>query len=349
MKKIGLIFSIAIAIMFAFNASAQQVPQYSQYMLNPYLINPAVAGTADHYDIRAGYRRQWVGLTDRDKNGNVYDVSPSTFYLTAHGHIGKDHQRLRGRHKNQNSWHHGLGVQLIVDQTGPTSMNNFKGSYAYDMNIAKGTRISFGASVGFRSFGLDIDKIRLSDGSSGNIGNANLNNSPFNTRFMPDIGVGIWLYHKLFYFGASVDQLLAPSLGTNVTIYTRLNNGSELVNRLTQHYFITGGGIFHPSREIAVIPSLLLKANYYRDGFPVSLDMNVKVRYNNLVWGGLSYRTSDAFVVLVGVLINKSIEIGYSYDYTLSYLNINSSGSHEIMVGYRLEPRAHILSPSDFW
>jgi hypothetical protein len=51
----------------------QQRPQYTQHMINPFLVNPAVSGTEDYTDIRAGYRKQWVG----------FDGSPRTMYLSA--------------------------------------------------------------------------------------------------------------------------------------------------------------------------------------------------------------------------------------------------------------------------
>lgn len=355
MNTSKLVILILISSIGYNKLTAQQLPQFSQYMLNPYLINPAVGGTSDHYDIKAGYRNQWVGLTDKDQNGNVYSVSPQTIYATAHGHIGKDHQRLRGRHKNQNTWHHGVGLQVIADRTGPTSMNTFRASYAYDMSLTKYARISFGAFVGVQTWGIDASKIRLNDGT---------NNFPLtNTnKVLPDLGLGIWVYHKLYYIGLSVDQLLMSSLGAR-SIYTNYPNGNQIgtlrdngiVNRLTQHYYFTAGGIFHPSREIAVIPSFLVKSNLGSPAGGTSIDINTKVRYNNLVWGGLSYRfagnlaNSDAFVVLIGMLIDKRFDIGYSYDFTLSPLIANSYGSHELMVGYRLEPRAHVMSPSDFW
>jgi type IX secretion system PorP/SprF family membrane protein len=350
MKKIFL--SISVSLITAIGIKAQQLPHYSQYMLNPYLINPAVGGTSDHYDFKAGYRHQWAGIQSTDNNNQTSSAAPQTFYVTAHGHIGKDHQRLRGRHRNQNSWHHGLGVQFITDRTWAVNNNTFRASYSYDFSLSKTIRLSVGAALGIKSFGIDQNRIRLSDGSAG-VGSYTIQDL---NRVVPDMAIGFWMYHKLFYFGASVDQLLMMSLGDKTIYKTDINGvavdaqrNNNVVNRLTQHWFITGGGIFHPSREIAIIPSVLVKSSPFNSGTGVSVDFNAKVRYNNLVWGGLSYRSSDAFVVLVGVLLNKRIEVGYSYDYTLSYLNVVSNGSHEIMVGYRLEPRAHILSPSDFW
>ncbi|MDX2191379.1 MAG: type IX secretion system membrane protein PorP/SprF [Bacteroidota bacterium] len=348
MNKITKFF-VLVAILAAICTKvshAQQLPMYSQYMLNPYLINPAVAGTTDYFDFKAGYRYQWVGLKDPQTGESV---GPQTFYATGHGHIGKEHQRLRGRHRNQNTWHHGLGGQLVVDKTGPTSMTSFMGTYAYDFNINKSIRLSVAAQIGIKQFALDAGKIRLSTGEQG-VGNVPIQQlSPF---IMPDAAIGGWLYHKLWFAGLSIQQLFMNQFGQS---YYQTNvSGSSVVNRLTQHYFIYGGGIFHPNREIAIIPSVLVKSVF--GAFQgSSFDLNVKVRYMNFVWGGLSFRNSavfknsDSFSVFLGVLAAKRVEVGYSYDYALNALNVSTSGSHEIMVGYRFEPNAHIISPSDFW
>jgi hypothetical protein len=50
------------------------------------------------------------------------------------------------------------------------------------------------------------------------------------------------------------------------------------------------------------------------------------------------------------VLVDKKYEFGISYDYTInSSLRAKSNGSLELMFGYRIDPRAHVMSPSDFW
>ncbi|MDX2196343.1 MAG: type IX secretion system membrane protein PorP/SprF [Cytophagales bacterium] len=341
MKKI---IPLIILIGVGFVSYSQQVPLFSQYMLNPYLVNPAVGGTSDHYDLKLGFRQQWVGI----------DGAPQTYYLSGHGHVGKDHVRLRGRHRNQNSWHHGLGFVILGDRTGPISQYTVRPSYAYDMAINRQIRISFGVALGVKLFNINGSLLEPYDKGTFDYTLANSRNT-----IAPDGSIGAWIYHKYWYAGASIDQIFFAGLkspydgfvvkntqtGTAESYYAP--SDVNLVNRLTQHYYITGGGIFHPSREIAIIPSAMIRTAYGGGGF--AIDVNTKVRYNNLVWGGMSLRNLSEFAVLIGVLLNKKFEIGYSYDYTLSLLSAKSNGSHEILLGYRLEPRAHILSPSDFW
>lgn len=342
MKKIILPLLLASLL-----SVGQQLPQYTQYMLNPYLINPAVAGTTDHFDIKLGYRNQWMGFnSNADAGVGNYQVAPITMYATAHGHIGKDHQRLRGRHKNQNAWHHGVGVQVIRDRTGPTSHTTVQGSYSYDMSLKKNLRLSFGAFVGVRQWSIDGEKIRLSDGSTGA---GTVTTAVDLSALLPTISFGAWLYHKLWYAGLSI--LDAVPFKTSQSAYKDVQNtNTSISNKLSQHYFLTFGVMFHPNRDIAIIPSILFRPTL---GVPIgssSFDFNTKVRYKNMLWGGLSVRSSDAFAVLAGILIDKKFEIGLSYDYTINgSLKAKSSGSFEILVGMRIDPRAHVISPSDFW
>src|SRR5690554_3159577 len=117
MKKI--IISGLLLLFFA-TVYAQQRPQYTQYMINPYVLNPAVAGIEDYIDIRAGYRNQWVGFSG----------APRTFYLSGHTPIGRD-KCINSRVKNTSGGYHGIGAYISGDKTGPSSRTTINISYAY--------------------------------------------------------------------------------------------------------------------------------------------------------------------------------------------------------------------------
>src|SRR5437868_12722466 len=133
MKKIHCIFFIFLAL----HVAGQQKPHYTQYILNQYIINPALSGIENYIDIKASHRLQWVGLLD----------APVTTYITIHGPIGKSDLKTTATSfqvpgenpRGKKYWeeytasrpHHGWGVQVINDRTGP--LNNFSafGTYAY--------------------------------------------------------------------------------------------------------------------------------------------------------------------------------------------------------------------------
>eukprot|EP01035_Chromulina_nebulosa_P056849 gene56849-77913_t len=136
--------------MAGFAATAQQRPHYTQYILNNYIINPAVAGIENYTDIKASHRHQWVGIQD----------APVTTYLTIHGSIGKEDDRTTTSSYEPNGdnprghayWqdyqsakpHHGWGVQVINDRTGPLNRFSAYGTYAYHLGISAKTSLAAG-------------------------------------------------------------------------------------------------------------------------------------------------------------------------------------------------------------
>ncbi len=330
-KYILLLLSVFGAGLFV--AQAQQKPQYSQYMLNNYLLNPAVAGTSEYYDIKAGYRDQWSGFKDNaDPSGAITNVAPRTFYLTAHAHLGQHIGPYRGKHRNEPKNFHGIGAMVVADKTAITSVTSYYVSYAFNMKMAENFRASLGAFVGAQQFSLDGSKARTKDPLS-TIGEGF-------TKTVPDATIGAWLYGTQWYAGASSHQVFQNKLS---------NDGSVSiagVNKLSAHFFATAGYMFKASKDFKIIPSVLVK---YVSPAPLSFDINLKTRYKEMVWVGASYRQDGSLVFLVGGVVKNLIEFGYAFDYNTSAIGKNYASSHEVLVGVRLQPQGRVTSPSDFW
>ena len=329
MKKHILLAAVCCSILFA--AQAQQRPQYSQYMLNNYLLNPAVAGTSEHYDIKAGYRDQWSGFKDNaDVDGKITNVAPRTFYVSAHAHLGQHIGPYRGKHRNEPKNFHGIGALVVADKTGPTSRTSYYVSYAFNMKMADNFRAALGAFVGAQQFKLDESAIRSRDLSIVGF-----------TKTVPDATVGLWLYGTEWYAGVASHQIFQNKLS--------FNDGSVGIageNKLSAHYFATAGYLFKASKDFKIIPSVLVK---YVSPTPISFDINLKTRYKDMVWVGASYRQDGSLVFLVGGVVKNLIEFGYAFDYTTSAIGKNYASSHEVLVGVRLQPQGRVTSPSDFW
>ena len=332
MKKHILLAALSCGVLFA--AQAQQRPQYSQYMLNNFLLNPAVAGTSEHYDIKAGYRDQWSGFKDNaDPNGTITNVAPRTFYASAHAHLGQHIGPYRGKHRNEPKNFHGLGALVVADKTGPTSRTSFYASYAFNMKMAENFRASVGAFVGAQQFKLDGTQLRYKDPL--------LTIGEGITKTVPDATLGIWLYGTEWYGGVSSHQIFQNKLS--------FNDGSVSIageNKLSAHYFATAGYLFKASKDFKIIPSILVK---YVSPTPVSFDVNLKTRYKDMVWVGASYRQDGSLVFLVGGVVKNLIEFGYAFDYTTSAIGKTYASSHEVLLGIRLQPQGRVTSPSDFW
>lgn len=291
--------------MFIKQMNGQQAPYYTQYMFNDYLINPAVAGTFNHFKIRANSRTQWIGITD----------APRTMSISGYGPF---------KEKDM-----GYGGYIYNDVTGPESRLTLGGTYAYNIAINDAWRISGGLSFGINQYRLDGTKMdfdddlydpAMSDGVKSKTG--------------LDANVGFYAYSTFYYVGLSAHQLL----GNKYDVHEEIDS-AQGISRLTQHVYLSGGANFILNRDFAVTPSALIK--YTSPGL-IEVDINAKVTYQRMVWAGLTYRfgsagyyTSDAIAVMAGYNYENKIYIGLAYDITLSDLRRYSSGTIEVMIGYQ--------------
>lgn len=212
---------IIVLVLLMCQLKAQQLPQYTQYMLNDFAINPAVAGKNDYADVRSNNRYQWVGITD----------APRTYMLTAHGPF---------RSKNM-----GLGIHLFTDIVGPTRRVGFNVSYAYHIKLKGETRISLGISAGILQWGIDGHKITLHDQGDDNLLNQYL------TVYLPDFGAGILVHNKKWYIGFSVPQLYQSQI--------KLYPGGDNKGTLVTQFNLNGAYKFNLGENFKIEPSFLAK------------------------------------------------------------------------------------------
>lgn len=284
---------------------AQQVPQYAQYMLNNYILNPAVSGTEDFYEVKSNNRYQWVGVTD----------APRTYVLSVHG-----------PHRKHNM---GFGGAVYSDVTGPTSRTGAYLSYAYHVKLSQKLKLSFGLGFGVMQFKIDGSKVTLKEGNDPAMSNGVM------SVISPDATFGIQLYTKKFYFGVSMPQLIGNKLKF-------FDNVSDAQSRLARHLLIMGGYTFNLGDNWTVQPSFLLK---YVTPVPMQIDLGLKIGYRDVVWAGSAFRIKDAVSVMAGFNIGKNVILGYAYDFPMSSLKNYSSGSHEVMIGARFAKIRHNDTP----
>jgi len=334
MKKI-LLFILIVSVRAA---TAQQLPQYTQYVFNNYLLNPAVTGIENYTDVRLGHRNQWAGL----------DGAPVTSYLSVNAPIGRNFiegdatafsaqngvnpsSRLYTQNYQAAEPHHGIGAMIITDKAGPITQTNFNATYAYHLGLTNRLNLSVGIMAGFNRLSLNTADITLTDPNDPAI-----TNGGNNSQLRPDIGAGVWLYSSNFYVGISARQLLPQKyyFSTNQQQYT----GSPTV----PHFFFTAGAKLFMTDEITFMPSVLVKQT---NPVPLTYDINGKFNFQDKFWIGGSYRRSDAVAILAGFNLSSLINVGYSYDITTSALNTVSRGTHEIVIGLMLNNRFRVTCP----
>ncbi len=288
------LFSLAAGI-----GMAQQLPQYSQYMLNELAINPAVTGKDEFTDMRSNIRHQWLGITD----------APRTYMLSVHGPIQDKHM--------------GIGMNLFTDIVGPTRRTGLNFSYGYHIKVEEDTHVSMGLSAGILQWGIDGSKLILREDGDQNL------LTTYQTKIVPDFGFGVY-YHKKdqYYVGIAIPQLYQAPIA--------LYPGSGKNSRLARQFNFNAAYKFVIDDNFKVEPSFLLK---YEKPAPPKIDIGARCIYQEQVWAGVSYRHHDAITALVGYLYKNYLLIGYSFDFTTTNIKKYTTGTHEIMLGIRFSKK----------
>ncbi len=330
--KTLLLFLLAV-LLFS-STMAQQRPQFTQYFFNNYLINPAITGIERYTDVKLGYRNQWVGLSGAPITSFAYIYTPigSNYISSNAGSFAE-----QGNNPNSRSYlqtymaaepHHGIGVHVVTDQSGPFNTTVFNATYAYHMGLAPQLNLALGVSGGFSSDKIDLAKIDQASQSDPAVVKS------LGTKINPDAGLGLWLYGPTFFAGLSADQLLSQ--------YSTITYGGKQV----PHFYLTGGYKFFVSEDISVIPSAMVK---YASPAPVSLDLSAKMMFRDIFWLGGGYRQGDSFSAIAGFNISSLLNISYSYDLPTSQLRTVSSGSHEVILGLLLNNKYKVTCPQMLW
>jgi type IX secretion system PorP/SprF family membrane protein len=295
MKKL-----LIISFIFCGNTLfAQQLPHFSQYYLNDFLINPAVAGSRDYFEGVSTHRYQWEGIVD----------APRTYTLSVNGPI-----------KSQKM---GLGGYLFTDIVGPTRRTGFNLAYSYHFKINNDIKISLGINAGLLQFMIDASKINLRDQSDVILSNG------VQSQLIPDAGFGLYIYHKKYYFGFSAPQLL------NTQVDLAETKGLT-IGKLRSHFFATGGYKFQVTDDFMIEPIAFIK---YVNPIPLQYEGTLKITYKQKVWVSGTYRDGDAITASLGFFMYNSFTIAYAHDFTTSNLGAYSNATHELMIAARFFKR----------
>ncbi|SHM67115.1 PorP/SprF family type IX secretion system membrane protein [Flavobacterium xinjiangense] len=289
---------IIIFLFFIIRVSAQQDAEYTQYMYNMNVLNPAYAtGMQSMLDIGTVYRTQWVGAVG----------APKTLSVFAHMPVNKKIE---------------IGFSLISDDIGDGAKkeNNFYVDFAYVLQLNDSQRLSLGLKAGATSIQTNFNGFKF-ESSSPDFAFENVN------ILKPNIGIGAYYFNDVYYVGLS-----APNLLNSKHIEERSgisNYGSENV-----HVFFTGGYVFTLSDSFKLKPAFMSK---FVQGAPIAVDVSANVLYNDKFELGAAYRVGDAISALMNVKVTPSVRVGYAYDYTISNLGQFNSGTHEIFVLFNLD------------
>ncbi len=313
MKKIILYIIPTLFLVLPVSLQAQQKPMISQYMMNKFLVNPALAGVKGYTNISFTAREQYTMLTN----------APRTFVLSGDTRLLEDsyilrRQKVEKKAKNASrNKNVGVGAYFFNDRNGITERTGMQFTYAYHINFNNQYQLSFGLSVTGYQFKLNDQNALVLDP------NDPLLNDNKKTFFVPDASAGVYLSGKGLYAGLSVSELFGSSI--------KLGQNTFENYKTLRHFYLIGGYKWMVSEKIILEPSFLAQATV--DAF--QLDATARLFYNSNYWLGCTYRTNKTLVIMAGFMVD-GIFLGYAYDVTLGTLQSYSGGSHELMVGIRL-------------
>lgn len=317
MRNRWIILIICLGFVLVDQTRAQQVPLYSQYMLNGFLLNPAIAGAEGYTAVNLTAREQWIGFND----------APSTFALSyqsrilRNSYISKSASVRKRMRYSSRSGKVGLGGYVFSDRNGAVEKTGLKMSYAYHIFFGQ-SQLSMGLSLTAMQLRLNENKIRLEDEND---------NTWLNARgsvFIPDADVGVYFDTPDFYIGFSADQIMESII--------KLGDSGYDQYRQERNYYAMAGYDFPLGDYLVLTPSTLLKLT---DNGIFQGDFSAKVYYDQSYWAGLTYRTGNALIVLAGVRIDKFI-FGYSFDVSFGSIRKHSFGSHEFILAAKFGDNA---------
>ncbi len=296
-------------------AYGQQLPIYSQYLFNRFLINPAVAGSDGYTSFNLTGREQWVG----------YNGAPRTFSFSMQTRILKKGYKLKSNILNERVYRPktdgkvGLGGYVFSDRNGLIQRTGFQLSYAYHMWVQSGTQLSFGLAFTGYQYKINEREIVFEDPDD-----PWLNNDLRRGMFVPDASFGLYLLNSKYTLGFSAAQLFQAAAKIGSYAYKNF--------RIERHYYLFGSYDFASGSKNIFQPSFIVNMS---DQLKPQADIGMNYLYSQDFWAGLAYRTSGALIANMGVKY-QNLFIGYSFDFTLQEIQRVTYGTHEITVALKL-------------
>jgi type IX secretion system PorP/SprF family membrane protein len=281
-------------------ADAQQDPQFSQYMFNQLYFNPAFAGVEGVTKFTAVHRSQWLGYSPTIGAGGA----PTTQMITFNTPLFK-----------MNS---GVGAYIVNDRLGPQTNLEAQVSYAYHLAVKDG-KLSIGLRTGMYSQTIDWSMYRALDPND-----PLLKDGAPTSQQRLDLAAGMYYRKEKFYAGVSFNHL------------THANFDFDIGQRsaLQTHMYFTGGYYYDVSFDLRFQFMTLVKTDFTKTSF----DLGGIAYIKDTMWGGLSFRQSEAAILLLGYsfLKDKSLKLGYALDYIVKDQAAKQPTSHEFMLSYEL-------------
>lgn len=312
LKQLSLLFSISI-VLISF-ATGQQTPIYTQYDLNKFLYNPAAAGSGGYTSISLIAREQWVGFKNTPKTHALAIDSR----ILGNSYILKKLSIRKKETEKTRSGKTGWGAYFYSDLNGPIDRTVVNGTYSYHIDLGS-SQLSFGLSMVFSQLRIQENQFILSD----NLPDDALTGST-QSVWVTDANFGIFYTSKDYFGGYSTMQILNSG--------AQFGNNGDGKYRVERVHNLMGGYKYLINNKIELSPTVLIKKPKSNTA---QLDVSVKCTYDNMYWGGLTYRTGNAMAIFGGINI-ENYYFGYAFDYNFGAIHTSNFGTHEFIAIMRL-------------
>lgn len=306
-KYFRILIVIQSLVMMTQRSYSQHDPQYSHFHFNQMMFNPAYAGLDDSWSSTLLVRNQWVG----------FDGLPLTQTISSHAPI--------------DFLHGGIGLSIMNDLAGAERTTTATLSYAYHLEVGKGI-LSFGIGGGILQNAIDGEKLRAPEGNYEGGINHNDQFIPvkMTSAFAPNASAGIYFKSKKLDMGLGVSHLIESE------VHLEAPNNTTTI-QYKRHYYFNAGYTINISDDISVRPNMMIKTDLVQ----TQAELNAMIIIRKNIWTGLAFRgygqnSYDALIGFIGMNLTEKIKIGYSYDFNVSGLRNYNSGTHEIVLNYRL-------------
>ena len=319
---VTLLFAFFIAV----SCFGQQEAQYTQFMENKMMLNPAYAGAREAPSIMLLTRNQWIG----------FDGAPTSQLISFNAPIFGDKV--------------GVGMSVSHHSIGITENWTANMAYSYKIPLSNDAALRLGIQGSLRFWGYDFSQVfTIQDPSLDQA--IPLNQSA--TALKGNFGLGAYFNTKKLYVGISAPYLYSNSIGFN-----QGETNLQAVER--QHFYFMAGTMFPLNEKWNIKPSILAK---YVDNAPADLDFNLSFVYDQRFTFGPSYRlggnnAGESAALVFGFQVNNQFGLGLAYDFIISNLrqasginpgtgnSQNNVGSLEVLVRYDLRKDAENITPT---
>ena len=295
-KLLTLFFFLLVTL----QAVAQQDPIFTQYMFNGQIHNPAYAGMWEKIGFTALVREQWAGI----------NRAPLTEAISFHTPLNKESV--------------GLGLNIVNDTYGREERLSVLADYSYEIYLTPQRRLRFGIKFGFTNYKNPLTEYELYPDNKYDRAFA----QDIDLSFLPNFGVGAFLYQDNYYVGLSIPKLVENDFKDN---YQNYSTKAEV-----RTLYLNGGYIFqfYTGNKIVLKPTAMLRATW---GVRPQWDLAINVLLKEKLWLGLMNRSNNAVCATAQWMFSNNMRLGFAMDMTYNDIFPYQNGTYEFTIGYDVD------------